>query len=133
MFDDLSFVFVWTAAVLQLLLLFDPRYRDFPLPVFAVPLVCVVARALSRDLPVGGGGWEERLAGGTLALAAIAGAIAEGPANLPSLTWSVAALALAAPCVLRGWRYGGPAQARDEAPSQAQAPSAAPSMPQVAL
>ena len=37
--DDLMFVFVWTAAVMQLLLLFDPRYRDFPLPVFIVPLL----------------------------------------------------------------------------------------------
>ena len=45
LFDDLSFVFVWTAAVLQLLLLFDPRYRDFPIPTFAVPVLAVCARA----------------------------------------------------------------------------------------
>jgi exo-beta-1,3-glucanase (GH17 family) len=99
--DDLNFAFLWTAACLQLLLLFDPRYRDFPLPVFAVPLVGVVARALLSDLPRGGGGREEIWAGGTLALAAVAGAIAEGPANLQSLAWSAAALVLAAPPLLR--------------------------------
>ena len=52
LFDDFSFVFVWTAAVLQLLLLFDPRYRDFPVPTFAVPVVAVVVRALLRGLAV---------------------------------------------------------------------------------
>ncbi len=100
-FDDLSFVFVWTAAVMQLLLLFDPRYRDFPLPAFAVPLVCVVARALLADLPRGGGAREELWAGGSLAVAAVAGAMAEGPANPSSITWTVAALVLAAPPLLR--------------------------------
>jgi hypothetical protein len=101
LFDDLSFVFVWAAAVMQLLLLFDPRYRDFPLPVFAVPLVCVIARALLADLPRGGGGREELWAGGTLAIAAVAGAILEGPANHASLAWSIVALALAVPPLLR--------------------------------
>jgi exo-beta-1,3-glucanase (GH17 family) len=100
-FDDLSFVFVWTAAVMQLLLLFDPRYRDFPLPVFAVPLACVIARALLADLPRGGGGREEFWAGATLAIAAVAGAVMEGPANHASLAWSLAALVLAAPPLLR--------------------------------
>jgi exo-beta-1,3-glucanase (GH17 family) len=104
LFEDLSFVFVWTAAVMQLLLLCDPRYRDFPLPVFAVPLACVAARALLSDLPRGGGGREELWAGGTLAAAAVAGAVAEGPANLSSLAWTVAALVLATPLLLRVWR-----------------------------
>ncbi len=101
LFDDLSFVFVWTATVMQLLLLFDPRYRDFPLPVFAVPLVCVIARALLADLPRGGGGREELWTGSTLAVAALASAVAEGSANHSSLAWTVAALALAAPPLLR--------------------------------
>lgn len=105
LFDDLSFIFVWTAAVMQLLLLFDPRYRDFPLPVFAIPLVCVVARALLADLPRDGGGREEVWAGGTLALAAVASAGMEGPANLQALLWSIAALVLAIPPLLRVWRW----------------------------
>jgi exo-beta-1,3-glucanase (GH17 family) len=99
LFDDLSFVFVWTAAVLQLLLLFDPRYRDFPLPVFIVPLVATLVRIALRDLP-SGGGREELLAGGALALAAVASAINEGRLNLPSLTWNAVAVILAAPALL---------------------------------
>lgn len=99
--DDLSFLFVWTAAVEALLLVFDPRYRDFPLPQFAVPLVAVAARLLARDLPRSGGAREELWAGGTLAVCAVAGAVQEGPLNLPALGWSLAALVLAAPPLLR--------------------------------
>jgi hypothetical protein len=101
LFDDLSFVFVWTAAVLQLLLPFDPRYRDFPISTFAVPVFAVVVRALMRDLPRGGGGREELVAGGVLTLAAIAGAVREGPLNRQSLAWCACALALAAPALIR--------------------------------
>ena len=105
LFDDLSFMFVWAAAVLQLLLLFDPRYRDFPLPTFAVPVFAVVVRFWLRDLPRGGGGREDFVAGGVLAVAAIAGAVREGPLNLQSLAWCACALVLAAP-VLRRCQYG---------------------------
>jgi exo-beta-1,3-glucanase (GH17 family) len=97
--DDLSFVFIWTAAVVQLLLLFDPRYRDFPLPAFIVPLIATLTRAMLGDLPRGGER-EEFWAGGTLAVAAVASTISEGPPNLQSLTWSAAALVLAVPVLL---------------------------------
>jgi hypothetical protein len=100
-FDDLGFVFVWTAAVLQLLLVFDPRYRDFPFGAFAVPLVATIARGLAGDLPRGGGGREEAAAGLVLAIAAIASAIREGPLNRQALAWTVCALILAAPPLLR--------------------------------
>ncbi|MBV1799539.1 glycosyl hydrolase family 17 protein [Siccirubricoccus sp. G192] len=100
-FQDLSFLFLWTAMVLQLLLLIDPRYRDFPLASFAVPLVAVAARALLRDLPRGGGGREEAWAGGVLALAAMASAGQEGAGNWQAMGWSLGALALAAPALLR--------------------------------
>lgn len=100
-FDDLSFVFLWTAAVLQVMLLVDPRYRDFPYPTFAVPLVAVATRALLRDLPRGGGGREELMAGGVLAVAAIASAVLEHPRNLQAMGWSLCALVLAVPPLLR--------------------------------
>jgi hypothetical protein len=89
---------------MQLTLLFDPRYRDFPLPVFAVPLVGVVARATLADLPRAGGGREEMWAGGVLAVGGVASAVAEGPLNMQSLAWSAAALVLATPPLLRVWR-----------------------------
>jgi exo-beta-1,3-glucanase (GH17 family) len=100
LFDDLSFLFVWTACVLQLLLLFDPRYRDFPLPVFAVPLVAVAAQVLLGDLPRGGGRGEAWV-GLVLVVAAVAGAVREGVSNTQSLVWCAAALVLAVPPLLR--------------------------------
>ncbi|WP_426956124.1 glycoside hydrolase [Muricoccus radiodurans] len=100
-FEDLLFLFIWTAAVLQLLLLFDPRYRDFPFPTFAVPLVAVIARALLRDLPRRGGGWAEWLAGGTLLACAVVSAVLEGPHNIQALGWSACAIGLAIPPLLR--------------------------------
>lgn len=101
LFDDLGFVFLWAAAVLQLLLLVDPRYRDFPLPVFAVPLVAIAARGLLGDLPRSGGGREEAVAGGVLVAAALASLVQEGPLNRQALAWTAAALVLALPAVLR--------------------------------
>jgi hypothetical protein len=106
LFDDLGFVFLWAAAVLQLLLLIDPRYRDFPLPVFAVPLVAIAARALLRDLPRAGGGREEAVLGIVLVAAGIASAVREGPLNHPSLAWTGFALLLALPALLRVRRPG---------------------------
>ncbi len=100
-FEDLFFLFLWTAAVLQLLLLFDSRYRDFPFPTFAVPLVAVIARALLRDLPRGGGTWAEALVGGTLLVCAVASAVAEGAHNLQALGWAACAVGLAIPSLLR--------------------------------
>ena len=99
--DELGFLFLWTAAVLQLLLLCDPRYRDFPLNCFAVPLVGTLAARLAGQWRRGGGSWAEAWAGGTLAVAAIASAVQEGPLNHQSLTWNACALVLAAPPLLR--------------------------------
>jgi exo-beta-1,3-glucanase (GH17 family) len=98
---DLEFLFLWTAMVLQLLLLLDSRYRDFPMASFAVPVVAVLARAALRDLPRGGGGREEWAAGAVLLLAALGSAVQEGPANLQAMGWTVCALLLAVPPVRR--------------------------------
>jgi exo-beta-1,3-glucanase (GH17 family) len=100
-FDHLGFLFVWTAALLQLLLLFDPRYRDFPFAAFATPLVCVAARALLRDLPSRRAGREELAVGGALALGAVASAVMEGAGNLQAMAWTLCALILAAPSLRR--------------------------------
>jgi len=99
--DDLSFLFVWTACVMQAQLVFDPRYRAFPLPMFAVPLSGIVARSVLGDLPRSGGGREELLAGAALGMGAVASTVIEGPLNHQALTWNAAALLLAAPMLLR--------------------------------
>lgn len=100
--DDLCFLFLWTAAVMQALLVTDPRYRDFPLAVFAVPLLAVPARAALGDLPAFGGGREELLAGLVLALGAVQSVRIEGLLNHQALIWNAAALVLALPPL---WRF----------------------------
>ncbi len=99
--DVLAFVFTWTAAVLQILLVIDPRYRDFPTPVFAVPLVAIAARAALRDLPRGGGGREEAVLAAVLIIGAAASVEQEGVLNRQSLIWNACALLLASPSCLR--------------------------------
>jgi hypothetical protein len=90
--------FLATALYLQYLLLVDPRYRDFPTPGFAVPLVAAAWRLLGRE-PVTAD-WLETLAAAALVGTAIAGAGQEGLANRQSLVWCAAALLLAAPPLL---------------------------------
>jgi hypothetical protein len=101
LFEDILFIFAWAAAVMQALLLFDPRYREFPLSTFAVPLLITAGRLLVRDLPRGGGGPEEWLIAGTLVIGAVASAIQEGPLNHQSLVWNACALLLAVPALMR--------------------------------
>ena len=97
LFEDAAFLFAWAAAVDQILLVFDPRYRDFPLPSFAVPLVVVAARAARRDLPVGTGRREEVALAVVLTGGAIASAVQEGALNGQSLQWNACVLVLALP------------------------------------
>jgi hypothetical protein len=84
-----------------MLLLFDPRYREFPVVTFAVPLVVTAGRILLGDAPRAGGGVLELLAGGTLVVGAVASAIQEGPLNGQSLVWNGCAILLAVPCLMR--------------------------------
>ena len=99
-FRDISFLFVWAAAVMQMLLLCDGRYREFPLSSFAVPILVTAGRVLAGDLPRTGGGREEFFVGVTLVLAAVGSAILEGALNRQSLAWNGCAVLLAVPCLL---------------------------------
>jgi exo-beta-1,3-glucanase (GH17 family) len=100
-FEDLANLFVWTAAVLQMLLLCDGRYREFPLATFAVPALVTLGRLACRDLPRTGGGREDLVAGLVLAGAAIGSAVLEGPRNSESLLWNACAVLLAVPPLRR--------------------------------
>jgi exo-beta-1,3-glucanase (GH17 family) len=88
----LEAVFLVGALAMQILLLVDPRYRDFPTAAFAVPLVGAVWRFASREP-----NRPEALIAVGLGVVAIAGAMQEGAANRQSLIWCGAALLLAAP------------------------------------
>ena len=94
-FEDLCFLFVWTAVAMQMLLVFDPRYREFPVSTFAVPLVVVLGRLALFDVGCRPGGRLEWLAGGALFVGAVASAVQEGPLNGQSLVWNGCAVLLA--------------------------------------
>jgi exo-beta-1,3-glucanase (GH17 family) len=88
----IAWAFLLTALYLQIMLLTDPRYRDFPTPAFAVPVVAAAFGLRGRAAA-----WPEAVIAAALAATAIAGAIQEGVANRQSLFWCAAALLLAAP------------------------------------
>ncbi len=98
-YDSLWFLFLAGAAVFQMMLVFDARYRDTPMPVFIIPVIAAVLRFWTRDKPRQLG-WEEILAANALAVGALASVIIEGSANLDFITWNVAALVLAAPVIM---------------------------------
>jgi exo-beta-1,3-glucanase (GH17 family) len=98
-YDALTFLFLASAAVFQILLVFDGRYRDAPMAVFLVPVIAAVLRFWTKDKPKNLR-WEEILAANTLAIGAIASAIMEGSGNMDFVTWDVAALVMAGPFLL---------------------------------
>jgi exo-beta-1,3-glucanase (GH17 family) len=100
LFEDVMFLFLWTAAVMQMLLFCDSRYREFPLSTFAVPLLVTAAQIAARS-PRPALGREDAIAAAILGLAAIGNAALEGPLNSQSLAWNACALVLAAPILLQ--------------------------------
>ena len=111
LFEDIWFLFAWSAGVLQILLVFDPRYREFLLPNFAVPLVVLLTRAVSaKGFAQDRGGYEEWLLSATLSIGALASVVQEGLLNGQSLLWNGCALAFAVPLwwrVFPGYRQRG--------------------------
>jgi hypothetical protein len=95
-YDSLWFIFLFSAAIFQALLVFDGRYRDAPTPVFIIPVMAAVLRFWCKDQPRRLG-WEEIAAALTLAGLALADMAIEGPRNLPFMIWNIEALILAAP------------------------------------
>jgi exo-beta-1,3-glucanase (GH17 family) len=98
-YDSLWFIFLISAAIFEMMLVFDGRYRDAPMPVFIIPVVAAIFRFWTKDKPHTLG-WEDLLAANLLAIGALADAIIEGPDNLDFITWNVAALVLAAPVLM---------------------------------
>ncbi len=95
----LRFAWLFAAAVVALLLVFDPRYRDFPLALFGPPALGFLLHALA-----GAGEWrawppaegEERLLAGGLAASAPLIVAREGLTNGSAVLWAALSLALAA-------------------------------------
>lgn len=98
LFDHLWFLFLITATIMQMMLVFDPRYRDAPFAVFAVPVVIAAIRLISSDDPALRD-WRDALPSAALALGAVASAIIAGWLNTEFIIWSGCALLLAAPAL----------------------------------
>lgn len=93
---------LFALAWLDLLLVFDGRYRDFPLGLFALPCVAYALAAWSRPQPLRPSPETRLLACATPALAVVV-VIQEVGLNVTAWLWLGLNLALAAP-VLAAWR-----------------------------
>jgi exo-beta-1,3-glucanase (GH17 family) len=98
-YDSFWFIFLASAAIFQTLLVFDGRYRDAPMAVFIIPVIAAGIRVWTKDKPKQLG-WEEILSANILALFGILDAVIEGGNNLEFVTWSIAAVIMAAPVIL---------------------------------
>jgi exo-beta-1,3-glucanase (GH17 family) len=98
-YDSLWTLFLTSAAIVQVMLVFDPRYRDAPMPVFIVAAIAALLRFWTKDKPLPLA-WEDLLAANVLAVGALASGILEGAGNLDFITWDVAALVLAGPILM---------------------------------
>jgi glucan 1,3-beta-glucosidase len=104
----LRFAFLFGAATTCLLLVFDARYRDFPLELFAVPVLGFFLLAVAGDgvaPPSQDDDIEERLLAAAIALAAPLIVCNEGLANHHALAWAGLCWMLAAAVALA--RRGG--------------------------
>lgn len=87
----LQFTFLFGAATVCALLVFDARYRDFPLALFAVPVLgffLLAVAGVGCERPDGGDGVEERLLAAVIALAAPIIVWSEGLANRHAMAWA---------------------------------------------
>lgn len=89
---------LFAAAVAGLLLAFDPRYRDFPLALYALPALLIAALGVVQPWPENAR--EERLCALVLLLCASFGWLVE-LRNVQALLWLGVALLLVLPAVLR--------------------------------
>ncbi|MCU0837574.1 MAG: hypothetical protein MUE49_02485 [Rhodospirillales bacterium] len=82
-------------AATTLALLFDPRYRDFPVAAFLVPALAFLLLAVLRPAPAGDDAREDVLLAGVLAIGGIALIVREGIDNIQAVAFSGIAVALA--------------------------------------
>ncbi|MCU0805139.1 MAG: hypothetical protein MUF79_08645 [Burkholderiales bacterium] len=100
-FGVLRFATLFGAALVTVLLVFDARYRDFPLPAYAIPVVAFALLAFARGSERAPRlGLEERVLAWIVALAAPVIAVKETVANHDALWWWALAWLLALPVLL---------------------------------
>jgi glucan 1,3-beta-glucosidase len=102
----MRFFWLFGAALMNLLLCFDGRYRDFPIFLYAAPvlglgLTALAQRAVSQQL-----GAEEKLLAVWVCLSALVVVVLEGFTNGPALVWGLLCVLLGLPCLLQWQRAG---------------------------
>jgi exo-beta-1,3-glucanase (GH17 family) len=107
-FGALQAFWLVAATIVNLLLAYDSRYRDFPSLLFALPIVGFVALAFARSTAAASGAREieERLMTGALVVGAAVIVATELPVNLSADFWGFLCLAFAAATWINGRRAG---------------------------
>ena len=83
------------AGAHSLALIADPRYRDFPVALYAGPALALVVLSARGLAAVGGDAAEERLLAWLLATVGVIVAILEGPRNIQALAWGATTVVIA--------------------------------------
>ena len=103
---------VFGAACLSMQLMFDPRYRDFAVPLYLIPAVGFVWLNWLQRRAEGGGAMDlatalERPEERWLAVLGFASvlvmAVKEGPFNVESIGWTIVALLVFMPWLRLAW------------------------------
>ena len=100
----MRFFWLFSAAVMNLLLCFDARYRDFPIFLYAMPVLGLALVALAQRGTAQLLGAEEKLLSGWVCLSGLVVVVLEGFDNGPALVWGLLCLLLGLPCLLQ-WRH----------------------------
>ena len=116
LFGVLRFVFLFGAATMTVLLVADPRYRGFPLPLYAVPAACAMVLAVAGE-QAPQDAREERLLAAVIAAGALAIVAMEHLVNPQAWGWLLVAMCLAAWPIGFGYRSGAGSRYDTSAPS----------------
>ena len=104
MFGLARIFWLFCAAIMNLLLVFDARYRDFPIFLYAVPVAGVCILGLAEPKSLEDLGIEEKLLASWVGGSALMLIAMEGPANRPAMVWVGLCLALSLVNLLPWWQ-----------------------------
>jgi glucan 1,3-beta-glucosidase len=110
----IRFFWLFAAAVMNLLLVFDARYRDFPIFLYALQVLGLAMLSVADRAATVEVGVEEKLLASWVGLSALILIITEGPSNGPAMVWVALSLVLSQVIVWPWWRAsrGGALQPR---------------------
>lgn len=92
--DLLRFVWLFGAAVTNLLLVFDPRYRDFPTALFLPAATGLAVLSLDRDSGLSRTSLETQLLSAWAGASAIVIVFMEGISNRDAIVWGILCIGL---------------------------------------